>query len=316
MTFSSQLRRSLTSTLIHLGPENAIVFALVGLRCRKFGVEIRKHASYWSISREGREMRIAPKHFVYAPTLAERFNDYFDSLSPSEIGGKLVLDYSRPGNLQTYAKSGLQFEMASFPEEDSAIGGYFRWYRPQPGDLVFDIGAHCGVSTYEFSRLVGPGGRVIALEPDPVNFSLLLRNIQRHQLENVTPVHAALASQRGEAAFSCEEALGSRLVRHANRSSIGNVVMVETITLEDAFRRWGAAQFCKIDIEGSEVEVLSQAQDFLESERPSCQFTIDTNHLLDGSLTDGRVEALFRASGYEAESSEVFGFLTTWARPA
>jgi len=61
--------------------------------------------------------------------------------------------------VQRYAKSGLEFEMASFPEEEDAIEEYFRWYRPKSGDLVFDMGAHCGVSTYWLSKLVGLGVR-------------------------------------------------------------------------------------------------------------------------------------------------------------
>jgi FkbM family methyltransferase len=311
-----QLRRALTATLIRLGPGSKIVSVLISRECRKFGVTARKDAGFWSLCRNECEMRIAPKHFVYAPTLAERFDDYFELLVPAPMAGKLVLDYSRPGNLQTYVRSGLQFELASFPEEDSAIDGYFRWYRPQAGDLVFDIGAHCGVSTYEFSKLVGGTGRVVAFEPDPVNFSLLIRNIERHKLDNVTPVQSAVAGSRGRAGFSCEETIGSKLMRHSSRSSVGRVVMIDTITLEDAFRGLGVPQFCKIDIEGSEVETLSGAQQFLQTERPYSHFAVDTNHLLEGSLTDARVEELFRASGYEAESSPVSGFMTTWARPA
>ena len=261
-----------------------------------------------------REIKLAPHHFVYAPTLAERFDTYFNDLVPTEVNGKLVIDYSRPGILQTYAKTGIQFEMASFPEEIETINGYFHWYSPKAGDTIFDIGAHCGVSTYQFSKHVGPTGRVIAFEPDPLNFSLLLSNIERHELKNVTPLQIAVAASRGEAAFSCEGTIGSSLLRHLSRSSVGKVVMVETATLEDLFRNWGPANFCKIDIEGSEVDVINSSRDFLRSERPLCEFALDTNHLVEGSLTDSRIEELFRNSGYESETS-VLGFKTTWARP-
>ncbi len=59
-----------------------------------------------------------------------------------------------------YKTLGVQFELAAFPEEDEALEGYFRLVPATAGDCVFDIGAHCGVSTYAFSKLVGPRGRV------------------------------------------------------------------------------------------------------------------------------------------------------------
>ena len=259
-------------------------------------------------------MRLASKHFVYAPTLAEHFDDYFNDLLPEEIDGRKVLDYSCPGILQTYLRSGLQFQMASFPEEEEAIEGYFHWYTPKVGDTIFDIGAHCGVSSYHFAKLVGSTGHVVAFEPDPVNFSLLVCNIERHKLENVLAVQIAIAGVRGVAAFNSEGTIGSGLARASFRATVGNVVMVNTVTLEDAFREWGSPQFCKIDIEGSEIEVIESAHDFLKLHHPQCEFALDTNHLVNGSLTDRRIEALFRGAGYETTSSSS-GFKTTWARP-
>jgi FkbM family methyltransferase len=257
-------------------------------------------------------MRLAHKHFVYAPDMAERFDLYFSPLVPAEINDISVLDYSRPGILQTYARSGLQFEMASFPEEDDTIEEYFHWYRPVPGDTVFDIGAHCGVSTYFLSKLVGAGGRVVAFEPDPVNFSLLLRNIERHGLVNVTPLQMAIAGRSANAEFNCEESIGSGLMRHSSRASTGKTILVRTISVQDAFTEWGAPQFCKIDIEGAEIEVISASLEFLRTVR--CEFALDTNHRVDGSLTDRRIEKLFVECGYESESSNS-GMKTTWARP-
>lgn len=256
-------------------------------------------------------MRLAPRHIVYAPDVAAHFESYFVPLLPTESEGKLVLDFSRPGNLQTYAKSGAQFEMASLPEEADAIESYFHWYTPHPGDLVFDVGAHCGVSSYHLSKLVGKTGRVIAFEPDPVNFSLLVRNIERNSLANVTPVQIAIAGRRGQAEFHAEGAIGSGLKRHSSRPAAGSVILVETITLEDAFAKWGAPNFCKLDIEGSEIEVISSSLSLLG--KHSCNFALDTNHRIGGSFTDKRVEQLFRDGGYEAETSS--GERTTCARP-
>jgi len=298
--------------MIRLGPSSPLVRFLIGRKCRQLGATMTSRGSFLSLRKDQREMRLAPKHFVYAPDMAERFDLYFSQLVPTEVDGVSVLDYSRPGILQTYARSGLRFEMASFPEEDEAIDSYFRWYTPQPGDIVFDVGAHCGVSSYRFSKLVGDRGRVISFEPDPVNFALFLRNIERHKLTNVEPVQIAIAGTRGHAEFNCEETIGSGLTRHSSRASVGKVIMVETITLEDGFAKWGTPAFCKIDIEGAELEVIGAARSFLGSCR--CEFALDTDHLVDGALTDQRIEKLFQDCGYESMSSDARP-KTTWARP-
>lgn len=300
----------LGSMKVRLGPRNRMMLNLVDRECQRAGARLAYCNDYLRLTLGNREMRLSPRHFVYAYEMAERFDTYFSPLVPFEEDGRLVLDYSRPGILQTYAGSGLQFEMASFPEEDEAIESYFRWYKPGAGDTVFDIGAHCGVSAYHFSRLVGPSGRVIAFEPDPTNFGLLLRNLERHNLTNVTPVQAAIAATRGQAPFHCEASIGSGLARQSTRPSIGEVKMVDTLTLEDVFSRWAEPQFCKIDIEGTELEVIESSGELLQRSR--CHFALDTNHMVGGDLTDKRIEAMFRANGYKAESSTE-GMKTTWA---
>lgn len=54
-----------------------------------------------------------------------------------------------------------------------------------------DIGAHVGYYTILASRTVGRRGGVVAVEPDPVNVSLLRENVRRHRLRNVTVIEGA-----------------------------------------------------------------------------------------------------------------------------
>ena len=157
-----QAHYQLTRLAIALGPHNRIVQTLLWRRCRRFGVALRFSSAAVDIVQADRVIRISPRNWIYAPSIAERFDSYFSQVEPTLHGSSHVVDYSGP-RLQKYRSSGLEFEINSFPEEDSAIDDYFHWYRPKEGDVVFDLGAYCGVSTYFFSRSVGESGRVYAL---------------------------------------------------------------------------------------------------------------------------------------------------------
>jgi FkbM family methyltransferase len=65
----------------------------------------------------------------------------------------------------------------------------------RPGDWVLDIGANIGQYTYRLSDLVGPSGRVFALEPLPQTFGLLVANARRFPHPNVTLLAVAASDQ-------------------------------------------------------------------------------------------------------------------------
>jgi len=295
--------------------------------CARHGAHVSFLGKAIEISKDTRVVRIASHHFahniIHPVFVAEHFDDYFSRspVAPIKEQGRLIVDYSRP-RLQRYVSSGLEFELSSFPEEESALAEYFRWYTPKPGDTVFDVGAYCGVSSYHFSQLVGMTGKVYAFEPDPLNFSLLKRNIQRHKLTNVVPLQMAISDSVGSAEFlgdgmleSALVSIGSGLVAHSNRVYDRPTVQVKTITFREACESYGLPVFVKIDIEGSEIAVLASAAEFLKS-HPTIHFTLDTSHVVNGELTRGAVEKTFQSCNYEVESSDQCGIMTTWARPA
>lgn len=300
--------------LIRMGPSNPLMRGVTSLvmnpMCRAHGTCIDFHRDHVDIIKERRVLRIHAQHWIYALSLSANFDAYHQCVVPMTENGMEVVDYSR-SRLQTFKLSGLEFEVASFPEEEQAILDYFRHYRPQAGETVFDLGANCGLSTYYLSKAVGPTGRVVAFEPDPVNHEVLLRNIIRHGLNNVTPLRQAIAAHTARLEFFSEGTIGSTLAHQSSRGTVGTTVRVEAVSLADACRTHGVPRFIKMDIEGAEIEVLDASQPFLKDN--AIHFAIDTNHYKQGELTCHRVEALLRQCGYTAVSSADSGFWTTWA---
>lgn len=93
---------------------------------------------------------------------------------------------------------------------------------------------------------------------------------------------------------------------------MGTVSEVETITLAAACERFGVPTFVKMDIEGTEVEVLESSRELLRS--TAIQYALDTDHWIDGRRTTAAIEAVFADCGYETLSCDRSGFMTTWAR--
>jgi FkbM family methyltransferase len=291
------------------GPSNPVVRARMRRRCRPHVLEFE--GDHIDVSNGGRTIRLAASHFLFVYDMVKYFEVYFNQVIPQKGGAGLLVDYSKP-KLQRY-KSGLEFELSSFPEELEAIEAYFHWYKPKPDDLIFDIGAYCGVTAYRLSKQV-PEGKVYCFEPDPMNFKVLCRNIERHGLKNVTPLPYAISDKTEEAVFLSEGTLGSQLERHATRMTLGGIQRVQALTLADACARYGLPNFVKIDIEGAEIEMLSAAAPFLKSN--PMEFAVDTNHWVNEKITAPAVEEIFRFCGYKTESDDADGFMTTWAASA
>jgi FkbM family methyltransferase len=282
------------------------VLAACGL---KRGVRIRFHDGNIDLEKDRRTIRISQRNVHFTVDMAEHFDAYFGSVLDKDG----LADFSRPA-LHTLRHSGVAFYFPSIPEEEAVIESYCKVCQPSPGETVFDVGAHAGASTYFLSRAVGPGGRVVAFEPDPTAYEFLQKNVTHHRLDNVTTVQAAMSDRSGTLPFRSEGTIGSALSTDESLDGDrGSMISVESLTLEAACDRIGAVpSFIKMDVEGAEVGIISSSAAFLSAH--AIRFAIDTNHIVQGAYTSERVECAFRACEYTAETVTDGGFLTTFAR--
>ena len=132
------------------------------------------------------------------------------------------------------------------------------------GDLCFDLGAHVGNRVGVWRRL---GARIIAVEPQPSCLAVLRLLYGRE--EAVEIVASAVGASRGRTVLHTSSAtptLSTTAADWVEEVKVGDrrfgsirwdrKVEVDVVTVDEMIERFGEPMFCKIDVEGSELQVL------------------------------------------------------------
>jgi FkbM family methyltransferase len=128
---------------------------------------------------------------------------------------------------------------------------FFRSLLPA-GALCFDIGANVGEKS---EALLDAGVRVVAFEPNPMVIPELKARCGRS--ERWTYVPAAVGSEGAiSTLYVCAQSGQTSLLRGWEGDVIGTC-HVPVVTADAAVRAFGPPHYCKIDVEGWELEVLS-----------------------------------------------------------
>ncbi|HEY0412875.1 MAG TPA: FkbM family methyltransferase [Allosphingosinicella sp.] len=130
------------------------------------------------------------------------------------------------------------------------LENYTQAYTPSSGDTLVDVGAGVGEEALVFSRLVGPSGRVFAIEAHPETFACLQRSLARSGRDNVTALHCAMADRDGELGMSDRSAHLTNSVLLPGESAS----TVPARSLDSLVRELGLERidYLRMNIEGAE----------------------------------------------------------------
>ncbi len=135
----------------------------------------------------------------------------------------------------------------------------------RPGDVVVDVGANVGTLALAAARLVGPAGRVHAVEAHPRIFSYLQGNARLNGFDNVALYNVALGEGDGVVRFSdsARDDSANSVVAGAGPAPFEVAVR----RLDDVAPRDVAIGLLKLDVEGYEKFVLEGGADVLARTR-------------------------------------------------
>ena len=134
------------------------------------------------------------------------------------------------------------------------------------GDIVLDIGANIGYYTLLMSDLVENDGKVFAFEPEPYNFELLQKNIEINACNNVILEKNAISNCNKRSNLYLSK-YNTGMHRLNESKYCEKYIEINVIKLDDYFYNnelINKIKFIKIDVEGSELDVLQGMESILE----------------------------------------------------
>jgi FkbM family methyltransferase len=220
------------------------------------------------------------------------FDDFYKTILPTtDQNGSEIIDFTIPKFHKLLNND--EFFFHDICEPITVTNIYLEKANLKGGETVFDIGTYCGTQTVFFSKLVGSKGRVFGFEPDPDSFKSLSINLNNHSLKNVISLNYGVYSTDGEVGFNGGGAMAASVSLDSN-SKI-SVRRLDSIANEFNLKQ---VDFIKMDIEGSEIDVLDSSREFIAKFKP--RFIIEP-HFIDGKINTSLVVQIFSELNYNVE---------------
>jgi FkbM family methyltransferase len=144
----------------------------------------------------------------------------------------------------------------------------------RPGDHCIDIGAHLGYYTFELSRLVGPKGKVLAIEPVSKFHDVLQSLIRKKKYANIELHKVALGGKGDFVEIGIPKVNNQKKFGYARIRELSDWLeyveseKVPNVSGDQLLQPLPHIDFIKCDVEGAEVPVFSSMPAILERHRP------------------------------------------------
>ncbi|WP_458094221.1 FkbM family methyltransferase [Roseomonas sp. WA12] len=138
----------------------------------------------------------------------------------------------------------------------------------RPGMGVLDIGANIGYFSMLSAMLVGPSGRVFAVEPNPGNARMIEASRVLNGFGQVTVLQAGAGRAVGLLALNTSHSNGTTSTLEARSASILEARTVACLPLDSVVPIADSIDLIKIDVEGAEYNALFGCRTIIQRHRP------------------------------------------------
>lgn len=216
-----------------------------------------------------------------------------------------MLNCSKQSNLNCLRMQigGMEIQCRNLEEtneiyQEIFINEVYRFEADSLNPRILDCGSHIGLSVLYFKKQY-PGARIVAFEPDPVNFKLLEENIKANEVHDVEIHNTAITDKDGyvklygEFSSDCPRTSGNSTMQNwANPNS--SVIEVESSLLSRFLVQ--EVDFLKLDIEGAECGVIEEIADKLHFIKTLCVEFHGINNDQDHNLQ--KIQSILEKQGF------------------
>jgi FkbM family methyltransferase len=186
---------------------------------------------------------------------------------------------------------------------------FTRQFPKEPVDILVDAGAYIGSFSLYAAKKYPNIKKVIALEPDPLTYATIMKNLRLNYLPDFEILPYGLWNKKDTLTFYSEQHLSSSVY---DISGGKGAVQIEVDTLDKILKDvTGKRIFIKMNIEGAELEALHGCSETIKNNK--VYFAISSDHIVEGQLTQKKVEDICRGIGLSVTTFKPNQFIIVYA---
>jgi FkbM family methyltransferase len=217
-----------------------------------------------------------------------------------DVLNKAVLVETKYGKIYSWQDDMITRQLVRFSahtrNEIAMLADFLR-----PGDFAIDVGAHIGTFTLPFALFTGTEGLVLSVEGSSQNFALLQNNVKINSHKNVILKNMVVSdghntfvmrkpNQGNTGAYQFLKNSGE-----PDNESLASSTLDQIVEDEFTSRR---IDLIKIDVEGSEMDVLNGSSEILEKQSPALYIEINKEVLSERGVDFTELLGVLTGQGY------------------
>jgi FkbM family methyltransferase len=139
------------------------------------------------------------------------------------------------------------------------------------GMTCVEVGCNIGYYALLESKLVGKNGKVIAIEPSPINFNCFKKNLELNKISNVEPFNFAVGNSNVMTNFFLSNISNwSKVIEKPLSNSDKNVIRIPLKKLDTFYLEHNLTKidFIRMDIEGYEFKAYEGMKEIIKKYKP------------------------------------------------